>query len=174
MLFDTWSDLLRVGATAVLAYAAIVVILRVAGKRSLAKFNIFGFAVTVAFGSTLATVLLNPDVTVAEGALAFVMLAGLQWLVAFLSLRMQWFEKLVRSSPQLLLRDGEFLDRPMRRERVTRGEVEAAIRGSGIGSVADVAAVVLETNGDLSVIGRDRAGDRSALESAAAPSGPRG
>ena len=167
MLFDTWDDLLRIAATAVLAYAAIVLILRVTGKRTLAKFNIFDFAVTVAFGSVLATILLNPDVTVAEGALAFAMLAGLQWAVAYLSLRIRWFEKLVRSDPQLLLRDGRFLEEPMRRERITRGEIEAAIRGKGMGSRGDVAAVVLETNGDLSVIGRDATGDGSALNSVA-------
>ena len=83
MLFDTWQDLLRVAVTAALAYAAIVLILRMTGKRTLAKFNIFDFAVTVAFGSVLATVLLNPDVTVAEGALAFLMLAGVQMGLAF-------------------------------------------------------------------------------------------
>ena len=165
MLFDTWQDLLRVAVTAALAYAAIVLILRMTGKRTLAKFNIFDFAVTVAFGSVLATVLLNPDVTVAEGALAFLMLAGLQWAVAFLSLRIEWFEKLVRSSPQLLLRDGRFIEEAMRRERVTRGEIEAAIRGKGMGSCGDVAAVVLETNGDLSVIGHEKLGDGTALSS---------
>jgi uncharacterized membrane protein YcaP (DUF421 family) len=165
MLFDTWNDLWRIGATGALAYAAIVLILRMTGKRTLAKFNIFDFAVTVAFGSTLATILLNPDVTVAEGAFAFAVLAGLQWFAAILSMRMKWFEKLVRSSPRLLLRDGQFLRDAMRQERVTRGEVEAAIRGKGIGSCSDVAAVVLETSGDLSVIGRHQASDRSALQS---------
>src|SRR5690606_33575218 len=97
MLFDTWYDLWRVAVIAVLAYAAVVVILRVSGKRSLSKLNIFDFVVTVAFGSILATILLSRDVSWAEGALAFAMLAILQWSVSFLSVRAGWFRRPVRA-----------------------------------------------------------------------------
>ncbi|AKH41781.1 uncharacterized membrane protein YcaP (DUF421 family) [Altererythrobacter atlanticus] len=165
MFFDSWHDLFRVVVVTTCAYAALVLILRFAGKRSLAKLNIFDFVVTVAFGSTLATVLLSKDVSFAEGALAFAMLAFLQWFVAFLSLRLGWFRRLIRSDPRLLLRDGQFLEAPMRKERITHGEIEAAIRKAGHGNVEDVAAVVLETDGDLSVISGTPAERCSALRS---------
>ena len=54
---DTLPSVLgRVAAAACLAYIALIIVLRVAGKRSLAKLNAFDFAITVAFGSVLATV----------------------------------------------------------------------------------------------------------------------
>ena len=165
MLFDNWSDLLRVAVISALAYAALVLILRTAGKRSLAKLNIFDFVVTIAFGSTLATVLLSSEVSLAEGALAFAMLALLQWIVSSLSVRADWFKRLIRASPRLLLRDGELVEAEMRRERITLGEIEAAVRKKGHGSLADVAAVVLETDGELSVIARSDVGDGSPLRS---------
>ena len=59
---------------------------------------------------------------------------------------------LVRSAPRILLRDGAFLDEALDIERVTRGEVEAAIRKEGHGIIEEVSAVVLETDGTLSVI----------------------
>ena len=82
MWFDSWSDLVRVAVIGASAYVTVVVVLRLSGKRTLAKLNAFDLVVTVALGSTLATILLSSDVSWAEGALALAMLALLQSLVA--------------------------------------------------------------------------------------------
>jgi uncharacterized membrane protein YcaP (DUF421 family) len=60
------------------AYFALIVLLRLSCKRTLAKLNAFDFVVTVALGSTPATVLLTSDVALAEGVLAFTLLVALQ------------------------------------------------------------------------------------------------
>ena len=57
MFFESWFGIVRVALIGVCAYAALVVMLRVSGKRTLSKMNAFDFVVTVALGSTLATVL---------------------------------------------------------------------------------------------------------------------
>lgn len=152
MFFDTWFGLLRVLVVGTLAYAALVLLLRVSGKRTLAKLNAFDLIVTVALGSTLATVLLSESVALIEGLAAFALLAGLQYLVAWLSVRSPRFGDLVKSEPTLLLHRGRLLDGARRAQRVTRAEVLAALRGSGAAEAAQVAAVVLETDGSLSVI----------------------
>ena len=155
MLFDSWMGLARVVLVSLAAYAALVLVLRLSGKRSLAKLNAFDLVVTVALGSTLATVLLAKDVALAEGVLAFAMLAGLQYAVARASVRWRPFERLVRAQPRLLARDGRYLDDAIHAERVTRDEIDQAVRKAGIGRIAEVAAVVLETDGSFSVIRRD-------------------
>ncbi|MCM0000629.1 MAG: DUF421 domain-containing protein [Erythrobacter sp.] len=152
MLFDGLPGLVRVALVAVLAYVVLVGVLRLAGKRSLAKLNAFDLVVTVAIGSTLATVLLSKDVALLEGALAFAMLALLQWIVARLSIASPAFRNLVRSQPRLLFEDGQFRRGAMRQERVTEDEITSVIRSNGVGRIEDVAAVVLETDGTLSVI----------------------
>jgi uncharacterized membrane protein YcaP (DUF421 family) len=152
MFFDSWFGLLRVVVVGTLAYVALVLLLRVSGKRTLAKLNAFDLIVTVALGSTLATVLLSKSVALVEGLAAFVLLAGLQYLVAWLSVRSPRFSDLVKSEPTLLLHRGRFLDAAMRAQRVTRAEVVAALRSSGAAEAGQVAAVVLETDGSLSVI----------------------
>ncbi len=154
MFFDSAYDLLRVAIIAVLAYGALVAVLRLAGKRSLAKLNAFDLVVTVALGSTLATVLLSGDVAFAEGFLAFAMLALLQWGVARLSIAWPGLRKLVRSQPRLLLEDGAYRRDAMADERVTEDGIAGVIRAAGIGRIEDVGAVVLETDGSLSVIRR--------------------
>lgn len=152
MMFDGFQGLLRVALVALLAYGSLVVVLRFAGKRALAKLNAFDFVVTVALGSTLATVLLSGDVAFLEGFLAFAMLALLQWVVARLSIAFPGFRRLVRSQPRLLLEDGRYRPDAMRDERITEDEIVSVIRSSGVARIEDVAAVVLETDGSLSVI----------------------
>jgi uncharacterized membrane protein YcaP (DUF421 family) len=151
MFFDSWSGLLRVVVVGTCAYAALVVLLRTSGKRTLAKLNAFDFVVTVALGSTLATVLLSSTVALAEGVLALALLVALQYVVAWASTRSRRVEHLVKSRPALLYRDG-FLDDAMRRERVTQDEVTQAARGQGHADLGSVAAVVLETDGTLSML----------------------
>jgi uncharacterized membrane protein YcaP (DUF421 family) len=154
MFFDNPHGLLRVALVSILAYGWLVLVLRVAGKRSLSKLNAFDFVVTIALGSTLATVVLGKDVSLAEGALAFLMLALLQWLVSRMSIGSHWFSRLARSRPRLLVENGVYRSAAMIDERVTADELDAAIRKAGIGRIEDVAAVVLETDGSLSVIRR--------------------
>lgn len=152
MFFDSWFGLLRVLVVGSLAYAALVLLLRVSGKRTLAKLNAFDLVVTVALGSTMAAVLLSKSVALLEGLAAFALLIGLQYLVAWLSVRSPRFGDLVKSEPTLLLHRGRFLERAMRAQRVTRLEILAALRSEGVAEVGQVAAVVLETDGSLSVI----------------------
>lgn len=152
MFFDDAFGLVRAAVISVLAYAALIGVLRVAGKRSLAKLNAFDWVVTVALGSTLATVLLSKQIPLLEGILAFGMLVGLQWIVARLSVASPWFSKAIRNEPRLLVQSGNYRAEAMAAERVTRAEVDSAIRGAGIGRLENVAAVVLETDGSMSVI----------------------
>ncbi len=164
MWFDSWSDIARILAVGAAAYVTVVVILRLSGKRTLAKLNAFDWVVSVAFGSTLATILLSSDVSWTEGALAFVVLLVLQLVVSFLSSRWSVFRKGITAEPVVLLEHGELRRDAMTRSRVAESEVMQAVRGSGGGDLANIAAVVLETNGKLSVITTDQYGNGSAME----------
>jgi uncharacterized membrane protein YcaP (DUF421 family) len=152
MLFDSWAGLGRVLLVGTLAYIALVLLLRISGKRTLSKLNAFDLVVTVALGSTLATVLLSKSVALIEGVLALGLLIFLQYAIAWLSIRSPRFQAVIKAEPTLLLHRGGFLEGAMRAERITREEILAALRASGAAAPGDVAAVVLETDGSLSVI----------------------
>jgi uncharacterized membrane protein YcaP (DUF421 family) len=163
MWFDSWSDLGRILAVGASAYLTVVVILRLSGKRTLAKLNAFDLVVTVALGSTLATILLSSDVSWTEGALGLLVLALLQSVVAWVTVRRPGLRQVVTARPTLLLRDGCVLPSSLRDERVTLDEIRQAVRASGSGDLSSIAAVVLESDGSLSVIAAAKAGDRSSL-----------
>ncbi|MEU8230450.1 YetF domain-containing protein [Actinoplanes sp. NPDC048967] len=163
MFFDKLADLGRIGLIGVLTYVLLIAVLRVSGKRTLAKMNAFDLVVTVALGSTLATILLSTDVSFTEGAAALILLIALQFAATWLSVRWSPLREALKSAPTLLLRDGELLIDAMRRQRVTDNEIFQAVRSQGIGDLATVAAVVLETDGTFSVIPAQQAGGRTAL-----------
>lgn len=152
MFFDSWHDLLRILVVGFCAYAGLILLLRTTGKRTLSKMNAFDLVVTVALGSTLATVLLSSDVSLAEGLLAFALLCLLQFGVAYISVRSERFQSLVKAEPALLFFDGRFLGEALRKERVTEEEVLAAVRAQGTADLSAVEAVVLETDGSFSVL----------------------
>ena len=164
MWFDSWPQMGRILLVGIAAYALLVVVIRLSGKRTLSQLNAFDFIVTVALGSTLATILLSSDVSWAEGALALVVLAGLQFVLAFVSSRVPAFRTVITARPAVVLWQGKMLRDPLRAARLSESEVRQAIRSSGRGDVSTVAAVVLETDGTLSVIGNESLGDSSALE----------
>lgn len=164
ILFSGWDGLFRTLVVGILAYVVLVLFLRITGRRTLSKMNAFDLIVTVALGSTLATVLLNKNVALAEGALAFALLIGMQFMVTWASVRMRWVRRLVTGEPQLLLYRGDFLRDALRSARVTRDEVRAAVRAAGLTELRDAEAVVLETDGSFSVVRRGDIGEASILQ----------
>jgi uncharacterized membrane protein YcaP (DUF421 family) len=156
MFFDSWNGLVRVILVGVCAYSALVLLLRLSGKRTLSKMNAFDLVVTVALGSTLATILLSESVALVEGVLALALLIGLQWMIAWLSVRATRFRQIIKSEPTLLCYRGQVLSHALRRERVTLDEILAAVRSAGLNDLAHVHAVVLETDGSFSVLRHDK------------------
>ncbi|MBH0079888.1 DUF421 domain-containing protein [Pseudoalteromonas sp. NZS11] len=166
MFFDDVQGLVRVLIIGVLGYVALVFWLRVSGKRTLSKWNVFDFVVTIALGSILASVIISKSVALLEGILAFVVLIGLQYLITWLSVRSSKFAGLIKAEPTLLLSDGEYCTTALKSQRVTKSEIRAAIRGAGILAIEDVAAVVLETDGSFSVMPHNNSGSKTALSDA--------
>jgi uncharacterized membrane protein YcaP (DUF421 family) len=160
--FETWGRLGALGLALVAAYGWLVLVLRVSGKRTLAKLNAFDFVVTIALGSTLSTVIVSRDVPLAEGMLALLGLVALQYVAARSSRRWSWFDTLVKSKPTALLVDGRLREDAMADNRIRADEVAAAVRKEGYASFDQVACIVLETDGTFSVL--DDLGDRTALD----------
>lgn len=163
MWFDDWASLGQIIVKAVVGFGVLVVLLRIAGKRAITKLNAFDLVLVFTVGSILATTILNTQTTISEGALALIMLVGLQWLSAFFATRSAGFRALIKSEPTLLAYDGRMLKGNMRRERIAEVELQAALRSHGVHDLSETRAVVLETEGDISVLKKDGADPSAAL-----------
>jgi uncharacterized membrane protein YcaP (DUF421 family) len=163
--FGSWDALARVLIVGTLSYAALILVLRITGKRTLSKMNAFDLVVTVALGSALATTILSKTTPLAEGVAALTLLVCLQYAATWLAVRSAWFRGVIKAEPTLLVHRGQLLRPAMRKERVTEDEVLAAVRASSSAELHSRLSVVLETDGSLSVLSEsDMSGGRSSLE----------
>ncbi|WP_153397669.1 DUF421 domain-containing protein [Ornithinicoccus halotolerans] len=163
MWFDSWSAVLRVLLVGTAAYLTLVVLLRLAGKRTLAKLNAFDFVVTVAIGSVLASAVVSQSVPWASALAGMAVLVVGQVLIARLTVWLPGGRHAVNAQPTLVAARGQVDERAISKHRLTRGEVLQAVRSSGSGGLDQVAAVVLEPDGTLSVVPSSAVGDASAL-----------
>src|SRR5690554_3714401 len=151
LLFKDWNSLWHIAVCAIISYLALFLFIRISGKRTLAKLTAFDFVVTVTLGSTLSSMILG-KVTLAEGAVALVIIIILQYLLAWAAMESKSLEKIINSSPTMVFYRGEFLEDAMKKEVITHDEIYAEIRKYRMFDVDQVEAVVMELNGELTVI----------------------
>ncbi len=163
MFFDGWFPIVKTVISGGIAYVALILLLRFCGKRTLSKWNAFDYVVTIALGSTLATILLSKEITIVQGLTGLTILVLLQFAVTWLSVRSKAVSDLVKAQPTLLLWHGDFQRNAMKQTRVTEEEVGAALRNKGFAYLSQAMAVVLETDGSFSVIGEVVESGRSTL-----------
>ncbi|MEM7656130.1 MAG: YetF domain-containing protein [Bacteroidota bacterium] len=145
-------EIVRVSLSAVILYIIVILYIRTFGKRSTSELNNFDWIVTVSVGSIAASTIILKEISVSEGAASVLILLILQYVVTKTMLSVNWVRKVIKSTPQLLLFEGKFIEKNMKKERIQRSEIFAAIRQEGLKSVEQIYAVVLETNSKISVI----------------------
>ena len=155
-----YDALIRAAIFSPMALAWIIMLVRIAGVRSLSKMTAFDFVVTLATGSLLA------NAAAATGWIAFVQsvaaMAVLMALQVALTIvrRAPMLKHLIENEPLLLMRDGAFIEGALNKGRVTHADVRAKLRESDIAGPADVAYMILETTGDISILTHRDLGDK--------------
>ncbi|MGO2618222.1 MAG: DUF421 domain-containing protein [Lactococcus cremoris] len=155
-LFNNWSTIYRTILVGALAYLLLIVVLRIFGKRVLSKMNAFDFVVTVAFGSIVATILTNSKLTLVDGMTALTLLVLLQYMITKLTVNFKFVNKIVKSEPTILYYKNQYDNQAMKKERVSKEELYQAARSSGFASMNEILAIILETNGEFSVLSKSK------------------
>ncbi len=144
-------SLLAIILTAFGIYLALVVFTRISGKRSFSKMSSFDFAVTVALGSIMATVILSKSVSLPQGIFGLGILYFIQIAVAYLR-RFNTIQNLIDNKPTYLMKDGKVLKDNLRKCKVTESDLKAKLREANVIQLSEVKAVIFESTGDISVL----------------------
>lgn len=150
-----WTSFEAVGLvllSAVIIYVELVILTRVAGLRSFSKLSPFDFAVTIAIGSVVATVLLTENPPLVQGMVGLAGLYALQMGIAVARRRSSVVNNLVENEPLLIMEEGEVLEENLQKGRMTRGDLRAKLREANVIDMDEVRAVVMEPTGDVSVL----------------------
>ena len=161
LLFDNIEKLGRIILTAIMVYALIVLITKVSGKRSTSQLNNFDWIVTVMIGSLGASTILLKDIPLIEGISSILVLYVMQFLVTKYASISPQFSSFILSEPRIVFYQGQFLPDAMRAERLTRQELECAMRSEGVNSFDDVEAIVFESDAQLTIIPKPTSSDNN-------------
>ena len=152
MYFNSWESIKEIIIMATIFYFSIIIILRSSGKRTLSNLNAFDFVVTVTIGSIAATTILSVDTTFVDGLIAIITLVILQYIVAKLDVHFKFVSKVLKSDPTLVYYNGEYLKENMKKMRITEQDILQEVRLQAGSVIENVDAVILESNGEISVI----------------------
>ena len=164
MFFHSWARIGHVMLSSVVVFASVVALLRFVGQQALAKMSGFDVVFAVTLGSVVGTVVISRDVAIAEAFAALVTLLGAQEVTRFFQSRSLRAHHAVRQPPRVMLWNGELLEDRLRASSVSADEIRAAVRKAGLRSLADARVVVLENDGEWSVVAkREGESDESAF-----------
>lgn len=161
--FHSWTSIARVLAVGVPSYFALILLLRIRGRRALAKMNTADFVMSVAIGAVFGRVLTADDVALAEALTALFLLLALEYLMCQVTMRHARLQRLINPPPVLLYFRGRLLKDQMHQVGFSEADLHVAAREHGHGSLEGVTAVVVESAGHLSVVASEKEGDASAL-----------
>lgn len=170
MLFDGWNSVGRIVLLGFCTYLVLIGALRVVGKQALAKMSAFDLVITIALGSIVATIPLSSGVTLADGVSLIMTYLVLQGITRVAVSRSRRAQTVIKAAPQVVLWEGELLPGSLEQLHVTKEEVGAAVRRAGKSSLREVQAVVLENDGQWSVVPRSEQADMSAFDGVDVPS----
>jgi uncharacterized membrane protein YcaP (DUF421 family) len=138
------------------AFAFVIVLTRVIGRRELSSLEPFDLILLIVLGDLIQQGVTQSDYSFTGLVLAGGTFALLSVCVSYLVFRFRRVRPLFEPEPLILVEDGKLIERNLRRERLTVEEVAAAARLQQIPRLADVRWAVLETSGQISFIPRSR------------------
>ena len=136
-------------------FIVVYLLVRLLGKRELGQMTPFEFIVMVVIGDLIQQGITQNDFSMVGATLAISTFAFWGLVLSWLSYLSPRAARVLEGEPRVIIRHGELLGDNTRRDRLTRGEIEAEMRLAGIASMSEVAWAVLETNGKISFIKRE-------------------
>jgi len=148
-------ELIAIAGRAAIVYTAVLIGLRLMGKRELGQMTVFDLVVVLLLANAVQNAMVGADTSVQGGLVAAFVLLAVNRVVAAARLHSGVWGRLVEGSPTVLVQEGQILDAAVRKEGLERAQVEMAMREHGVANVEDVRLAVMETDGSISIVPRD-------------------
>ena len=147
-------NVLELAVRGVVIYVALLLALRIFGKREVGQFTLYDLVFILLVANALQPAMTGPDSSVTGGVVLIVSLVAANWVVGRLD-RLPRVHRLFTPAPSVIIRNGEYIQHVMQREGVTEDECEMAIREHGLSGAKEVKLGVLEADGTISVVPKD-------------------
>ena len=142
-----WELVSRAG----LVYIALLLLMRMTGKRTVGQFTPFDLLVVMLLSEAVSNSLSGGDDSIPGGLLLALTLLGMNMLIALVTSRSRKIAELIDGTPVLLGRDGKIFDEVVKKCRVAAGDVEQALREADC-PLADMKCAFLEADGKITIL----------------------
>lgn len=132
-------------------YTLLLLSLRLLGKREVGNLSVFDVVVFLMIAEVAAETIHKPNQSVWSGVVPVTVLAIIQIVVSFVSLKKKGFRDLLEGEPALMIRDGVIQQATMRKHRYNLDDLFQQLREQKIGRVEHIAYAYLEASGKLSI-----------------------
>ncbi|WP_460119890.1 DUF421 domain-containing protein [Pseudomonas sp. H3_G09] len=144
---------------ALVMYLALMVLFKIAGRRSLAELTTFDFVLLMIIGEATQQALLGDDFSLTNAFLVIITLIAIDVGFSLLKQRSSWVSRLIDGEPTIIVENGKLLHRRLRHARLVEADVMEAARSSqGIETLEQIKFAIIERNGKISVIRQDPEG----------------
>ena len=142
---------------AIFLYAFLILVMRVTGRRELSSLGPVDLVLLIVVGDAIQQGLTQDDYSVTGAVIAVSTLATMQVLTSYLAYRSRRARRVLEGNPIVVIQDGAFITKNLRRERMAADEVCESMRLKQIASVEQVEWGILESNGEMSFIPKTNA-----------------
>ncbi|GGK49047.1 DUF421 domain-containing protein [Planomonospora parontospora subsp. parontospora] len=149
----TWTEAITVVVSTVCVYVAFLVLVKLVGQRALSAMSSFDFASLIALGAVMGRTALGPSPTLPAGLLGMVTLFALQTTFGLIR-RNRRLDHSLNTLPLLLMVNGTVLHDNLRKAQIVEDELRQKLRLAAVHRYDDVAVVILERTGAVSVLRR--------------------
>ncbi len=147
----------------VVVYLFLLVFLRLTGRRQIGQYDPFDLILLLILSNAVQNSMNAGDNSLIGGLISALTLIGCHVLVSQLAWRSTRLARWIDGKPALLIRAGKLDAQTMRRERLTADDVHAALRAAGCLHTHEVERATIETNGQITVVLRNRTSARGLL-----------
>jgi uncharacterized membrane protein YcaP (DUF421 family) len=136
-------------ARSIIVYLFLVILLRVAGKRTLGQITSFDLVVLLLLSNTVQNAIIGNDNSLTGGLIGAVVLVVFNYIIVRMVYNHRKAERALEGGTTILMHHGQFRDDVMKRQLITHAELQAAARRQGIARMSDIRVARLETGGSV-------------------------
>lgn len=143
-----------------LLYVVMLIIFRVMGKREIGELSLLDLVVFMMIAEMAAMGIDDVNEPIFKALLPMLLLVGVQFILAFISMKSKRFRLLVDGKPSIIINKGKIDEHEMRKQRYNFDDLLLQLREDGVSDIEDVEYAILETSGKLSIF---KKGDQANL-----------
>jgi uncharacterized membrane protein YcaP (DUF421 family) len=146
------NEFLNIALRASAVYLFIIFAIRLFGKKELAQLSVIDLVFILLISNSVQNAMVGNNTSLPAGIIAATTLFSINYLLKLILYRSKNASRFIQGNPLMLIYKGAILTEHLERAKITKEELEAAVREHGIERISEVDLAILEVDGNISVL----------------------